>query len=159
MVRSSLSHEELCHRKAGYVNQAFVRDTQFRDHDQSQQRMLHVGIVQDATAVCHCSGKRLGLVGHLARRAVRHQARDGQFDQGQFVSVAPEGDAASDLGQPVRGQRHLVTVGADDDHMMAVMRHGRGQCHPALVAKARHEGVDHASGRLVALDQRDLADA
>ncbi len=93
-----------------------------------------------------------------SRRAVGHQACDGQFDQRNLLPVLPDGDAAANLAQPVRGQRHIRAAGANDDHVVAVMRHGRGHRHLALVAKARDEAVHNIAGRPVPFDQRDLAD-
>ena len=42
--------------------------------------------------------------------------------------------------------RHVGLVGADDDHVVAVMRHGGGDGAIGVVAEARHEGVDHRPG-------------
>ena len=143
----------------GHIDQPQIRYPKLRDDDQRQQRMLHIGIVQRAAAFGHRRDHAVGLCGNLARRAVGHQPGDGQFDQRDLGAVLPDGHAAADLAQPVRGSGHHRAVGADDDHVVAVMRDGRGHRHPAFVAEARDEAVHHVARRPVPFDQRDLADA
>ena len=87
----------------------------------------------------HRRDHAVGLRGDDLGALVRHQAGDRQLDQRQLLALADDDDAAADLLQAVGGQRHVVAVGADDDHVVAVVRDGRGHRAVDGVAEARDE--------------------
>jgi hypothetical protein len=98
--------------------------------------MLHVGVVQAAAAAAHRLDDAVGLLRHHLGALVGHQPGDGQLDQRKLFAPAHHNDAAAHLLQPVRGLRHVRLVGADDDHVVAVMRHRAGDCAIGAVAEA-----------------------
>ena len=59
--------------------------------------MLHVGVVQVATAGLHGGYHFLGLGRDNFCGLVGHQASDGQFDTGKFFAVADDDNAAADF--------------------------------------------------------------
>ncbi len=120
--------------------------------------MLHVGVVQRAAHGAHRRRQRLGLGGHDLGALVRHQPGDRHLDDGQFLALREDHHPAADLAQPVGGSRHVGLVGADDDHVVRIMRHRRRQRAILQIAEAGDEAVDHRTRATMPLDQRDLAD-
>ena len=157
--RSCVVLEKFGQLKFVHVHKAQIRDAQGRDHDEGKERVLHIGVVERAATGGHGGDHGVGFGGHLAGGAVGHEARNGQFDKGEFRAVFPDGHAAAYVAQTVGGKGHVGAVGADDDHVVAVVCDSRGDGHLPLVAEARDKAVHHFTGGAVTFDQGDLGDA
>lgn len=120
--------------------------------------MLHIGVVEGAAAIPHGLHHLVGFGGDFRGGAVGHEACDREVYGGQFGAIFEDGDAAAQAAQVVGGEGHLIRVGADDNHVVAVMGHGGGHGHFPGVAEAGDEGVYDASRGAVAFDERDLGD-
>ena len=90
--------------------------------------MLHVRIIQFATALPHGIDQALGLVGNYLGALLGHQSGDTQFNHRQFLSVCIERHTTSDLTKAIGSQRHILMVGTHHYHMVRIVgysgRHG-----------------------------------
>ncbi len=110
-----------------------------------------------AAARLHGLDQPCDLVRHDFRRLHGHQPGDGEFDQSEFLPAGDDHDAAADVFEPVRRQRHVALVRADHDHVVAVVRHGRRHRAVDRIAEPRHEPVRDRPRRPMPLDDGDLA--
>ena len=114
--------------------------------------------MQGAAAFGHRRDHAGGFVGHDFGAFVRHEAGDGQFDQGDFLAILEDDDPAADFAEAVGGQGHVGLAGAGDDHVVAVVGDGGGDGAGRVEAEAMHEAVGDAAGGLMAFDEGNLAD-
>ena len=91
----------------------------------------------------------------LQERPVAHQARDRERELLDHSAPFRDDDAAADLGHPHRARRHVGVVDSQRDDVVSVMGDGRREC-AALQPDVGRESESDASGRVVALDHRDL---
>ena len=137
-----------------------------------RSEMRSSGMTTSASSEC-CMKALFSPQPQARMAAIRRPARFGDVASGRVRVISPaigssisassspsrqRRDAAADLGQPVGGAGHVGLGGADDDHVVAVMRHRRGQRAGHVVAEARDEAVRDVAGRPVPLDERELAD-
>ena len=89
---------------------------------------------------------------------VREQAGDRERALGDDAAVVDDDDAAADLGEVADGERHVVVAHPDDDEVVGVVRHRRGE-RAALEPRAGDEAEPDPAGREVPLDDGDLGEA
>ena len=83
-----------------------------------------------------------------------HQPADGQLNQADDLAIFHDNLPAADFGQFVGSQGHILFVRADDDHLMAVMRHGGGNGAWEVESKTGDQPDLDRPAVVVALDHR-----
>ena len=88
-------------------------------------------------------------------RSVGEQPGDRERALRKDAAVLDRDDAAADLGQPLDRERHVGVGHPDDDDVVRVVRHGRGE-RSTPETGARDEAAPDAAGRQMTLDDGDL---
>jgi hypothetical protein len=74
----------------------------------------------------HRLDQRSALRATISARSSDISPAIGSSTSASLLALREHHGAAADLAQAVGGQRHVGLVGADDDHVVAVVRDGRG---------------------------------
>ena len=85
------------------------------------------GVAPDQPSAAAASLRGAAARDHLGERRVGEQAGDRERALGDDPPVVDGDDAAADRGEVADGERHVVVAHPDDDEVVGVVRHRRGE--------------------------------
>ena len=137
------------------VDEAAIRDLQVRDDRQREKREREERRRARPAERVRGFVARAALRDHVRERGVGEQPGDRKRALGEDAAVLDRDDAASELDEPLDREGHVPVGHADDDEVVCVVRHARGE-RAALEPGSRDEAEPDATGREMSLDDRDL---
>ena len=155
MCRQGVRHLERDELEAVDVDEAAVRDLQVRDHREREEREREERRRSGPAQCVRRVVAGAALRDHLGERRIRQQAGNGKRALGEHAQAVDRDDPSAELDESLDRKGHVPVGHADDDEVVRVVGHARGE-RACLQSRACDEPEPDSPGREVALDHGDL---
>ena len=89
---------------------------------------------------------------------VGHYSGDGESYLPDYLSLTDNYLPSTNPGKMVGSNRQIFVVGADQDHVMAIMSNRRSNSAGSVEPKTVHQSNLHSAGAVMSLNHRSLGD-